>query len=58
MTELIWEGKYNKDSKKTAQVHIALPFQTVEKPARKKIKPRPSDPQRRINYYLYCNYFH
>lgn len=30
MTELIWEGKYNKDGKKVAPVKIALPFQTIE----------------------------
>ncbi len=30
MTELIWEGKYDKDGKKTAPLRIALPFQTVE----------------------------
>ena len=30
MTELIWDGKYNKDGKKVAPVRIALPFQTVE----------------------------
>ena len=30
MTELIWEGKYDKDGKKVAPVRIALPFQTIE----------------------------
>jgi adenine-specific DNA-methyltransferase len=30
MTELIWEGKYDKTGKKTAPVRIALPFQTIE----------------------------
>ncbi len=30
MTELIWEGKYDKDGRKTAPVRIALPFQTIE----------------------------
>ncbi|MCA9732741.1 site-specific DNA-methyltransferase [candidate division KSB1 bacterium] len=30
MTELIWEGKYDKNGKKTAPVRIALPFQTIE----------------------------
>ncbi|MDZ7331540.1 MAG: site-specific DNA-methyltransferase, partial [candidate division KSB1 bacterium] len=30
MTELIWEGKYDKDGKKTAPLRIALPFQTIE----------------------------
>ncbi|MDZ7377358.1 MAG: site-specific DNA-methyltransferase, partial [candidate division KSB1 bacterium] len=30
MTELIWEGKYDKDGKKTAPIRIALPFQTIE----------------------------
>lgn len=30
MAELIWEGKYDKDGKKTAPLRIALPFQTVE----------------------------
>ena len=30
MTELIWQGKYNKDGKKNAPVRIALPFQTIE----------------------------
>jgi DNA modification methylase len=30
MTELIWEGKYDKDGRKVAPVKLALPFQTVE----------------------------
>ncbi len=30
MTELIWDGKYNKDGKKNGPLRIALPFQTVE----------------------------
>ena len=30
MTELIWEGKYDKADRKTAPVRIALPFQTIE----------------------------
>ena len=30
MTELIWEGKYDKDGRKVAPTRIALPFQTVE----------------------------
>jgi DNA modification methylase len=30
MTELIWEGKYDKDGKKAAPLRVALPFQTVE----------------------------
>jgi len=30
MTELIWDGKYDKDGHKTAPVRIALPFQTIE----------------------------
>lgn len=30
MTELIWEGKYDKDGRKVAPVRLALPFQTVE----------------------------
>lgn len=30
MTELIWEGKYDKEGKRVAPVRIALPFQTVE----------------------------
>ena len=30
MTELIWDGKYTKDGKKSAPVRIALPFQTIE----------------------------
>jgi hypothetical protein len=30
MTELIWEGKYDKDGKKVAPLRVALPFQTVE----------------------------
>ena len=30
MTELIWDGKYDKDGRKTATVRIALPFQTIE----------------------------
>lgn len=30
MTELVWEGKYDKDGRKVAPVRVALPFQTVE----------------------------
>lgn len=30
MTELLWEGKYNRDGQKNAPVRIALPFQTIE----------------------------
>ncbi len=30
MTELIWDGKYNKEGKKNSPVRIALPFQTIE----------------------------
>jgi len=30
MTELIWEGKYDKDGRRVAPLRIALPFQTVE----------------------------
>ena len=30
MTGLIWDGKYDSDGKKTAPLHVALPFQTVE----------------------------
>ncbi len=30
MTEIIWEGKYDKDGRKTAPLRVALPFQTVE----------------------------
>jgi adenine-specific DNA-methyltransferase len=30
MTELIWEGKYDKDGRRVAPVRVALPFQTVE----------------------------
>ena len=30
MTELIWDGKYSKDGRKSAPVRIALPFQTIE----------------------------
>jgi adenine-specific DNA-methyltransferase len=30
MTELIWEGKYDEDGRKTAPLRVALPFQTVE----------------------------
>jgi hypothetical protein len=30
MTELIWEGKYDKEGRKTAPVRVSLPFQTVE----------------------------
>lgn len=30
MTELIWDGKYDKDGRKVAPVRLALPFQTVE----------------------------
>lgn len=30
MTELIWEGKYDKDGRRVAPLRVALPFQTVE----------------------------
>ena len=30
MTELRWDGKYNKSGKKNGPVRIALPFQTIE----------------------------
>ncbi len=30
MVELIWDGKYDKDGKRTAPLKVALPFQTVE----------------------------
>ncbi len=30
MTELIWQGKYDKEDRKTAPVRIALPFQVIE----------------------------
>ncbi|MBI1924156.1 site-specific DNA-methyltransferase [Candidatus Poribacteria bacterium] len=30
MTELIWQGKYDKEGRKTAPVRIVLPFQTIE----------------------------
>lgn len=30
MTELIWEGKYDKDNRKVAPLRVRLPFQTVE----------------------------
>ena len=30
MTELIWDGKYDKDGRRVAPLRIALPFQTVE----------------------------
>jgi len=30
MTELIWEGKYDKDDRKVAPLRVRLPFQTVE----------------------------
>ena len=30
MTELIWDGKYDKNGKKCAPLRVALPFQTVE----------------------------
>ena len=30
MTELTWQGKYNKESKKNAPLRIELPFQTIE----------------------------
>lgn len=30
MTELIWDGKYDKEGKRVAPVKIALPFQTIE----------------------------
>jgi adenine-specific DNA-methyltransferase len=30
VTELTWQGKYNKDGKKNAPLRIALPFQTIE----------------------------
>ena len=30
MTELIWDGKYDKDHQRVAALRVALPFQTVE----------------------------
>ncbi len=30
MTELIWDGKYDKDGRRVAPTRVALPFQTVE----------------------------
>ncbi len=30
MTELIWEGKYDKDGRRVAPLRVSLPFQTVE----------------------------
>ncbi len=30
MTELIWDGKYDKDGKKVAPLRVTLPFQTLE----------------------------
>jgi hypothetical protein len=30
MTELIWDGKYDKDGRRVAPLQVALPFQTVE----------------------------
>ncbi len=30
MVELIWEGKYDADGKRTAPLRLKLPFQTVE----------------------------
>ena len=29
-TELVWDGKYDKDGKKVAPLRVSLPFQTVE----------------------------
>ncbi|HEX9385901.1 MAG TPA: hypothetical protein VF918_06240 [Anaerolineales bacterium] len=30
MTELIWQGKYDENSKRTAPLRVSPPFQTVE----------------------------
>ena len=30
MPELVWDGKYDKDGRRTASLRVALPFQTVE----------------------------
>jgi len=30
VVELVWDGKYDKDGKRTAPLRVALPFQTVE----------------------------
>src|SRR5438552_2315491 len=30
MTELMWDGKYDKDGRKVGPLRVALPFQTVE----------------------------
>ncbi len=30
MTELIWDGKYDKDGRRVAPLRVSLPFQTVE----------------------------
>jgi hypothetical protein len=30
MTELVWEGKYDKDGRRAVPLRVTLPFQTVE----------------------------
>jgi hypothetical protein len=30
MTEIIWQGKYDENGKRTAPLRVSLPFQTVE----------------------------
>jgi adenine-specific DNA-methyltransferase len=30
LPELVWEGKYDKEGRRTAPLRVALPFQTVE----------------------------
>jgi len=46
MTELIWDGKYDKDGRKTAPLRVALPFQTVET-----VNESAADRQRTLNMF-------
>ena len=46
MTELIWEGKYDKDGRKVAPLRVALPFQTVET-----VNESAADRQRTLNMF-------
>ena len=46
MTELIWDGKCDKDGHKTAPLRVALPFQTVET-----VNESAADRQRTLNMF-------
>jgi adenine specific DNA methylase Mod len=46
MTELVWDGKYGQDGRKSAPLRVALPFQTVET-----VNESAADRQRTLNLF-------